>query len=123
MSGARFRAWHFLLPGFDAADAAAGLEVFAHRRDPDGERPGVDPPVDPAAALHASGRAGDAARIRLATCTAWSSRPTTPRPRAWRCHYVRAALLRWEPRIEIVRLDAEADTDDPAGLGSRWSTA
>ena len=31
-------------------------------------------------------------------------------------HYVRAALLRWEPRIEIVRLDAEADPNDPGRL-------
>ena len=31
-------------------------------------------------------------------------------------HYVRAALTRWEPRVEIVELDAEADLDEPERL-------
>jgi phage baseplate assembly protein W len=31
-------------------------------------------------------------------------------------HYVRQALLRWEPRIEIVRLDAGSDEGDPGRL-------
>jgi uncharacterized protein len=31
-------------------------------------------------------------------------------------HYVRRALQRWEPRIEILRLDAEADEKDPGRM-------
>jgi phage baseplate assembly protein W len=31
-------------------------------------------------------------------------------------HYVRSALTRWEPRVEIVELDAEADPDVPERL-------
>jgi uncharacterized protein len=31
-------------------------------------------------------------------------------------HYVRSALTRWEPRVEIVALDAEADPDLPERL-------
>ena len=31
-------------------------------------------------------------------------------------HYVRQALERWEPRIEILRLDAERPASDPARL-------
>jgi uncharacterized protein len=31
-------------------------------------------------------------------------------------HYVRQALQRWEPRIEILRLDAEADEKDPGRM-------
>jgi Bacteriophage baseplate protein W len=31
-------------------------------------------------------------------------------------HYVRSALSRWEPRVEIVDLDAAADPDNPAQL-------
>lgn len=31
-------------------------------------------------------------------------------------HYVRQALIQWEPRIEIVRIDADANPDDPARL-------
>ncbi len=31
-------------------------------------------------------------------------------------HYVRQAIARWEPRVEIVRLDAGADRQDPGRL-------
>ena len=31
-------------------------------------------------------------------------------------HYVRRALERWEPRIEVLRLDAERHDDDPFRL-------
>src|SRR5207244_11945373 len=31
-------------------------------------------------------------------------------------HYVRSALTRWEPRVEIVTIDAEADPDVPERL-------
>ena len=31
-------------------------------------------------------------------------------------HYVRSALQRWEPRVEIVDIDAEADPDRPERL-------
>ena len=31
-------------------------------------------------------------------------------------HYVRQAILRWEPRVEIARLDAAADRHDPGRL-------
>jgi phage baseplate assembly protein W len=115
MSGARFRSWHFLFPGFDAADAAAGLEV------------------SPTGGIQ---MVSDLASIRQAILLLLSTRPgeRVMRP-DYGCdlnrlvfspndattaglavHYVRAALLRWEPRIEIVRLDAEADPDDPGRL-------
>lgn len=31
-------------------------------------------------------------------------------------HYVRQALDRWEPRIDVLRLDAERNTEDPEQL-------
>jgi phage baseplate assembly protein W len=31
-------------------------------------------------------------------------------------HYVRQAIERWEPRVEIIDLDAEADPDEPTQL-------
>lgn len=31
-------------------------------------------------------------------------------------HYVRQAVARWEPRVEPLRIDAEADPDDPDKL-------
>lgn len=34
-------------------------------------------------------------------------------------HYVRQAVTRWEPRVEIVDLDAEADRDVPTRLNIR----
>jgi len=61
---------------------------------------GVDPPVDPAAALHASGErvlrpeyGCDLHRLVFS--------PNDATTAGLAVHYVRAALLRWEPRIEI----------------------
>lgn len=34
-------------------------------------------------------------------------------------HYVRQAVTRWEPRVEIVEVDAEADPDIPSRLNVR----
>jgi len=31
-------------------------------------------------------------------------------------HYIRRAVERWEPRLEILRLDAEADPQQPANM-------
>lgn len=31
-------------------------------------------------------------------------------------HYVRRALQRWEPRVEILRLDATSSADDPGRM-------
>ena len=115
MSGARFRAWHFRLPGIDASDLDAGLGI------------------SPTGGIR---MVGDRESIRQAILLLMSTRPgeRVMRPE-YGCdlhrlvfspndattaglavHYVRAALLRWEPRIEIVRLDAEADPGDPGRL-------
>jgi len=31
-------------------------------------------------------------------------------------HYVRSALERWEPRVDVLRVDARADADDSGRL-------
>jgi phage baseplate assembly protein W len=31
-------------------------------------------------------------------------------------HYVRSALERWEPRVDVLRVDARVDADDPGRL-------
>lgn len=112
---ARFRAWHFLLPGFDVSDSAAGL--------------GVSP-------TGGIGMVTDRASIRQAILLLLSTRPgeRVMRPQ-YGCdlhrlvfspndattaglavHYVRSAVLRWEPRVEIGRIDALGDPDDPGRL-------
>jgi len=115
MSGARFRAWQFTPPGPRAAEGGDGLEI------------------SPTGGIQ---MVGDRAAIRQAILLLLSTRPgeRVMRPE-YGCdlhrlvfspndattaglavHYVRSALLRWEPRIEIVRLDAAADEDDPGRL-------
>jgi phage baseplate assembly protein W len=115
MSGARFRAWHFLFPGVDAAEAGSGLEIS-----PTG---GIQMVSDRASIRQAillliSTRPGERVMRPEYGCDlhrlVFSPNDATTAGLA--VHYVRAALLRWEPRIEVVRLDAEADPDDPGRL-------
>jgi phage baseplate assembly protein W len=115
MNAARFRAWQFLLPGIDAADVEAGLGIS-----PTG---GVQMVSDRASIRQAilllvSTRPGERVMRPEYGCDlhrlVFSPNDATTAGLA--VHYVRSALLRWEPRIEIVRLDAEADPSDPGRL-------
>ncbi|MBI4538143.1 MAG: GPW/gp25 family protein [Gemmatimonadetes bacterium] len=115
MNAARYRAWRFLYPGIDVPEAEAG------------------PALSPAGGIE---MVEDAAAIRQSILMLLS---TVPGERVMRpdygcdlrklvfspndgttqglaIHYVRQALERWEPRIEIVRLDAEASAADPGRL-------
>ena len=115
MSGARFRSWHFALPGMDAAEMDAGLAIS-----PTG---GIQMVSDRASVRQAilllvSTRPGERVMRPQYGCDlhrlVFSPNDATTAGLA--VHYVRSALLRWEPRIEIVRLDAEADPADPGRL-------
>jgi phage baseplate assembly protein W len=115
MSGARFRAWHFALPGMDAPEREAGLAIS-----PTG---GIQMVSDRASIrqsilLLVSTRPGERVMRPQYGCDlhrlVFSPNDATTAGLA--VHYVRSALLRWEPRIEIVRLDAEADSADPGRL-------
>ena len=115
MSPARDRSWRFLHPDVDAAGSEGGLQLA-----PTG---GV--------AL-----AEGAAAVRQAVFLLLTTRPgeRVMRPR-YGCdlhrlvfspnddttaglaiHYVRQALSLWEPRVEVVRLDAGPDDSDPGRL-------
>lgn len=115
MIGARYRAWQFLHPDVDAPEAFSGLQLS-----PTG---GV-------------GMVSERASVRQAILLLISTRPgeRVMRP-DYGCdlhrlvfspndnttaglaiHYVRQALIRWEPRIEIQSLDATRDEGDPGRL-------
>lgn len=115
MNGERFRSWQFLLPGLDTADLESGL-----RLSPTG---GVEMVSDRATVRQAillllSTRPGERVMRPEYGCDlhrlVFSPNDATTAGLA--VHYVRSALLRWEPRVDIVRLDAQADPDDPGRL-------
>jgi phage baseplate assembly protein W len=115
MSTPQYRAWRFVHPDLDAEDEFAGLQIS-----PTGSIDMVD-----------EGRSVRQAILILLT--------TTPGERVMRpeygcelhklmfspndqttaglaIHFVGRALARWEPRIQVLRLDAAANTEDPARL-------
>ena len=112
MATPRFRAWRFVHPGFDVAD---GL-----RPSPMG---GIDM-VDDLASVRQS--------ILLLLFTSPGERvmradygcdlvqlvsmPTNETTLGLAIYYVRKALERWEPRIEILHLDAEFNDRDPSRM-------
>jgi phage baseplate assembly protein W len=115
MSTPRFQAWQFLYPGLDAADPEAGLAIS-----PTG---GIATVSDRAAIRQAillllSTRPGE--RVMRPTYGCDLSRlvfqPNDATTAGLAVHYVRQALLRFEPRVEIVSLDAEEDPGDPGRL-------
>ncbi len=110
----RWRAWRFLLPHLDAPPEECGLAI--------GPR-GVE---------MAEGEAAVRQALLLLLSTAPGERVMRP---AYGCdlthlvfalndattaglaiHYVRRALERWEPRIEILHLDADPNPSDPGRL-------
>jgi phage baseplate assembly protein W len=115
MTPSSYRAWGFVHPDFDAAEGQPGLRVSPR-----------------GGAAMVSG----AAAVRQSVLILLSTRPgeRVMRPR-YGCdlnrlvfspndattaglaiHYVRQALLRWEPRIEILGLDAGPGETDPGRL-------
>lgn len=111
----RYRAWRFLYPSLDAPDDRAGLHFAASG--------GVD-----MVEMHGS--------VRQALLLLFSTRPgeRVMRP-AYGCDihrllfspnddttaglaifYVRRAIDRWEPRIDVLRLDAGRDPEAPERL-------
>ena len=111
----RYRAWRFLLPDLDATDEEAGLAL------------------SPTGAVS---MVADEASVRQAVLLLLSTLPgeRVMRP-GYGCdlhrlvfepldgtteglavHYVRQALERWEPRITILRLDAERNPSVPGRL-------
>ena len=115
MAAPLYRAWRFLHPDFDAPGGAPGLQV---------SRTGGIEMV----AEHASVRQ---AILLLLTTTpgerimrpdyGWDLHrlvfaPNDATTHGLAIHYVRQALQRWEPRIDILRLDANCSEGDPGRM-------
>lgn len=108
----RYRAWRFDHPDFDVPGAAAGLRISA--------RGGIDMVEEQDSVRQA---------ILMLLSTAPGERvmrpdygcdlqrlifsPNDDTTAGLAIHYVRLALERWEPRIEILQLDANRNAERP----------
>ena len=115
MAAPLYRAWRFLHPDFDLTVGEAGLHVS--------RTGGID-----LVAEHASVRQA----ILLLLTTTPGERlmrpdygcdlhrlvfaPNDATTHGLAIHYVRQALQRWEPRIDILRLDANSSEADPGRM-------
>jgi len=109
---ARFRAWRFLHPDFDAPEEAAGLRVSACG--------GIDmvegnDSVRQAVLLLLSTMPGERVMRPDYGCHLHHLvfAPNDATTAGLVIHYVRRAIDRWEPRIEILMLDAGANPVRP----------
>ena len=115
MSNVRYRGWRYLYPGLDAGEEFAGLHVTA--------RGAIDLVTDNDAVRQA---------ILLLLSTVPGERvmrpdygcelhrlvfsPNDDTTAGLAIYYVRRALERWEPRIDILRLDAGRNPEEPQRL-------
>jgi phage baseplate assembly protein W len=115
VSAARNRAWRFNVPRLDVGAGASGLGYS-----PTGGVAMIeeDASVRQAILLLINTQPGErvmrpAYGCRLAMLAFSPSDDTTA---GLAIHYVRTALERWEPRIDILRIDAERNPDMPERL-------
>ena len=110
MSGPRYRAWRFVNPEFDQTGNAAGLGVS--------NRGGIEM-VEGAASIRQA--------ILMLLCTRPGERvmrptygchlhrlvfsPNDDTTAGLAIHYVRQAIERWEPRVDVLHLDATRSED------------
>ena len=115
MSAPRYRAWRFLYPDLDAAEAFAGLQISA--------RGGIEMveennSVRQAILLLLATRPGE--RVMRPDYGCLIHRlifaPNDDTTAGLAIHYVRRALEQWEPRIDVIRLDAERNAESPERL-------
>lgn len=112
----RWRAWHFLHPDLDVPRAAGpGLQLA-----PGG---GIDTVTGAAAVRQAillllTTRPGERVMRPDYGCNLHrlAFAPNDATTHGLAMHYVRRALERWEPRIDLLALDARADPAEPARL-------
>jgi phage baseplate assembly protein W len=112
---ARYRAFRFLHPDVDAREEDAGLRIS-----PTGGIDMVDEnaSVRQAILLLLSTIPGERVMRPEYGCELYriNFMPNDDTTAGLAIHYVRRALRRWEPRIEIVRLDASRDEAAPGNL-------
>jgi uncharacterized protein len=115
VSPARYRAWRFLHPDFDATGEFGGLQV-----DPTGKIAMVagSDSVRQAILLLLSTRPGERVMRPEYGCNIHRLifAPNDDTTAGLAIHYVRQALDRWEPRIDLIRLDAQRDPETPERL-------
>jgi phage baseplate assembly protein W len=111
----RYRAFRFLHPDVDAPEAIAGLQIS-----PTGGIEMVDEnaSVRQAILLLLSTIPGERVMRPEYGCELYriSFMPNDDTTAGLAIHYVRRALQRWEPRIQVVRLDASRDESEPGNL-------
>lgn len=112
MSVPRFRAWRFLHPDLDVPEMVAGLQVSARGRV---EMVEGDDSIRQAVLLLLSTIPGERLMRPDYGCDLYRLvfSPNDDTTAGLAIHYVRRALERWEPRVEIVRLDAGRNDERP----------
>lgn len=112
MSVPRFRAWRFLHPDLDVPEMVAGLQVSARGRV---EMVEGDDSIRQAVLLLLSTIPGERVMRPDYGCDLYRLvfSPNDDTTAGLAIHYVRRALERWEPRVEIVRLDAGRNEERP----------
>jgi phage baseplate assembly protein W len=111
----RYRAWRFVHPDFDAGEPASGLRISTRGRV---ETVDAYLSVRQAILLLLTTRPGE--RVMRPDYGCHLSRlvfsPNDDTSAGLAMHYVRQALERWETRVEILRLDAGRNPQDPARM-------
>ena len=111
----RYRAWHFLYPGLDVPEDAAGLRYAASGRI---EMVGDNDSIRQAILLLFSTRPGERVMRPDYGCDIHRLvfSPNDDTTAGLAIYYVQQALDRWEPRIDVLQLDAGRDPDQPERL-------
>jgi phage baseplate assembly protein W len=108
----RYRAWRFVHPDFDVPGASAGLRISARGRiDMVEEQDSVRQAIlmllstAPGERVMRPDYGCDLQRLVFS--------PNDDTTAGLAIHYVRLALERWEPRIEVLQLDADRNAERP----------
>ena len=116
MNTGRYRAWHFVHPDFDPAIREGSGLQFA----PTGAVGTIsgDASVRQAVLLLLTTSPGERVMRPDYGCELRQLvfSPNDDTTAGLAKHYVKRALDRWEPRIEVLHLDADQSTEDPAHL-------
>lgn len=115
MAAPLYRAWRFTHPDFDLTDDFAGIRISSTG--------GIEMVAEQAAVrqsilLLLTTRPGERVMRPDYGCDLQSLvfSPNDPTTHGLAIHYVRQALQRWEPRIDILQLDAASNEGDPGRM-------
>lgn len=115
MAAPQYRAWRFLHPHFDSADGQAGIRISSTG--------GIEMVAERAAVRQAillllTTHPGERVMRPDYGCNLQQLifSPNDATTHGLAIHYVRQALEQWEPRIDILRLDAASNQGDPGRM-------